>query len=89
MLLSVLICFYGKKISVSEFLRSARSSFLLFPIKKENRQRLYNLLSIFILKLIIFLIIVSDFFHPCLTFTILNCRIYRKTVLKAEKSSNR
>jgi len=54
MLLSVLICFYGKKISVSEFLRSARSSFLLFPIKKENRQRLYNLLSIFILKLIIF-----------------------------------
>ena len=36
-----------------EFLRSARSSFLLFPIKKENRQRLYNLLSIFILKLII------------------------------------
>ena len=44
--------FYGKKISVSEFLRSARSSFLLFPIKKENRQRLYNLLSIFILKLI-------------------------------------
>jgi hypothetical protein len=52
MLLSVLICFYGKKISVSEFLRSARSSFLLFPIKKENRQRLYNLLSIFILKLI-------------------------------------
>ena len=54
MLLSVLICFYGKKISVSEFLRSARSSFLLFPIKKENRQRLYNLLSIFILKLIVF-----------------------------------
>ena len=54
MLLSVLICFYGKKISVSEFLRSARSSFLLFPIKKENRQRLYNLLSIFILKLILF-----------------------------------
>ena len=53
MLLSVLICFYGKKISVSEFLRSARSSFLLFPIKKENRQRLYNLLSIFILKLIV------------------------------------
>jgi hypothetical protein len=52
MLLSVLICFYGKKISVSEFLRSARSSFLLFPIKKENRQRLYNLLSISILKLI-------------------------------------
>ena len=52
MLLSVLICFYGKKISVSEFLLSARSSFLLFPIKKENRQRLYNLLSIFILKLI-------------------------------------
>lgn len=52
MLLSVLICFYGKKISVSEFLRSARSSFLLFLIKKENRQRLYNLLSIFILKLI-------------------------------------
>ena len=49
----VLICFYGKKISVSEFLRSARSSFLLFPIKKENRQRLYNLLSIFILKLIV------------------------------------
>ena len=46
--------FYGKKISVSEFLHSARSSFLLFPIKKENRQRLYNLLSIFILKLIIF-----------------------------------
>jgi len=42
-----------KKISVSEFLRSARSSFLLFPIKKENRQRLYNLLSIFILKLIL------------------------------------
>lgn len=41
-----------KKISVSEFLHSARSSFLLFPIKKENRQRLYNLLSIFILKLI-------------------------------------
>jgi len=37
---------------VPEFLRSARSSFLLFPIKKENRQRLYNLLSIFILKLI-------------------------------------
>jgi len=56
MLLSVLICFYGKKISVSEFLRSARSSFLLFPIKKENRQRLYNLLSIFILKLINFFI---------------------------------
>ena len=53
MLLSVLICFYGKKISVSEFLRSARSSFLLFPIKKENRQRLYNLLLIFILKLIL------------------------------------
>lgn len=52
MLLSVLIRFYGKKISVPEFLRSARSSFLLFPIKKENRQRLYNLLSIFILKLI-------------------------------------
>lgn len=46
--------FMVKKISVSEFLRSARSSFLLFPIKKENRQRLYNLLSIFILKLIIF-----------------------------------
>lgn len=44
--------FYSKKISVPEFLRSARSSFLLFPIKKENRQRLYNLLSIFILKLI-------------------------------------
>ena len=57
MLLSVLICFYGKKISVSEFLRSARSSFLLFPIKKENRQRLYNLLSIFILKLIKILIL--------------------------------
>lgn len=57
MLLSVLICFYGKKISVSEFLRSARSSFLLFPIKKENRQRLYNLLSIFILKLIYFVAI--------------------------------
>jgi hypothetical protein len=54
MLLSVLIRFYGKKISVPEFLRSARSSFLLFPIKKENRQRLYNLLSIFILKLIDF-----------------------------------
>lgn len=34
-------------------LRSAHSSFLLFPIKKENRQRLYNLLSIFILKLIL------------------------------------
>lgn len=47
--------FMVKKISVSEFLRSARSSFLLFPIKKENRQRLYNLLSIFILKLIVFL----------------------------------
>ena len=46
--------FMVKKISVSEFLRSARSSFLLFPIKKENRQRLYNLLSIFILKLIQF-----------------------------------
>lgn len=46
--------FMVKKISVSEFLRSARSSFLLFPIKKENRQRLYNLLSIFILKLIEF-----------------------------------
>ena len=45
--------FMVKKISVSEFLRSARSSFLLFPIKKENRQRLYNLLSIFILKLIL------------------------------------
>jgi len=45
--------FRCKKISVPEFLRSARSSFLLFPIKKENRQRLYNLLSIFILKLII------------------------------------
>jgi len=44
--------FMVKKISVSEFLHSARSSFLLFPIKKENRQRLYNLLSIFILKLI-------------------------------------
>jgi len=44
---------FGKKISVPEFLRSARSSFLLFPIKKENRQRLYNLLSIFILKLIV------------------------------------
>jgi len=44
--------FRCKKISVPEFLRSARSSFLLFPIKKENRQRLYNLLSIFILKLI-------------------------------------
>jgi len=57
MLLSVLICFYGKKISVSEFLRSARSSFLLFPIKKENRQRLYNLLSIFILKLIFFFLL--------------------------------
>nr|UWF98471.1 MAG: hypothetical protein [Bacteriophage sp.] len=56
MLLSVLICFYGKKISVSESLRSARSSFLLFSIKKENRQRLYNLLSIFILKLIIYFI---------------------------------
>ncbi|EDY34059.1 hypothetical protein RUMLAC_00110 [[Ruminococcus] lactaris ATCC 29176] len=37
----------------------------------------------------IFLIIISDFCRPCLTFTILNCRIYRKTVLKAEKSSNR
>ena len=61
MLLSVLICFYGKKISVSEFLRSARSSFLLFPIKKENRQRLYNLLSIFILKLIIFIFIPPSF----------------------------
>lgn len=58
MLLSVLIRFYGKKISVPEFLRSARSSFLLFPIKKENRQRLYNLLSIFILKLILP-------YHPC------------------------
>nr|UVY36055.1 MAG: hypothetical protein [Bacteriophage sp.] len=46
--------FRCKKISVPEFLRSARSSFLLFPIKKENRQRLYNLLSIFILKLIFF-----------------------------------
>lgn len=45
--------FRCKKISVPEFLRSARSSFLLFPIKKENRQRLYNLLSIFILKLIL------------------------------------
>jgi len=61
MLLSVLIRFYGKKISVSEFLRSARSSFLLFPIKKENRQRLYNLLSIFILKLIIFLYFCPNF----------------------------
>jgi len=59
MLLSVLICFYGKKISVPEFLRSARSSFLLFPIKKENRQRLYNLLSIFILKLIIYFLFLS------------------------------
>jgi hypothetical protein len=48
--------FMVKKISVSEFLHSARSSFLLFPIKKENRQRLYNLLSIFILKLIFFLL---------------------------------
>ena len=47
--------FRCKKISVPEFLRSARSSFLLFPIKKENRQRLYNLLSIFILKLILVL----------------------------------
>lgn len=54
--------FYGKKISVSEFLRSARSSFLLFPIKKENRQRLYNLLSIFILKLINFHIFFTIFF---------------------------
>ena len=61
MLLSVLICFYGKKISVSEFLRSARSSFLLFPIKKENRQRLYNLLSIFILKLITIRLFSSNF----------------------------
>lgn len=52
MLLSVLIRFYGKKNKRARVLRSARSSFLLFPIKKENRQRLYNLLSIFILKLI-------------------------------------
>ena len=62
MLLSVLIRFYGKKISVPEFLRSARSSFLLFPIKKENRQRLYNLLSIFILKLIFFIYIFFSLF---------------------------
>jgi len=72
MLLSVLICFYGKKISVSEFLRSARSSFLLFPIKKENRQRLYNLLSIFILKLI--------FKNVNIKFDIFSC-FYRFAVL--------
>ena len=56
--------FMVKKISVSEFLRSARSSFLLFPIKKENRQRLYNLLSIFILKLILFADPFTD--APCI-----------------------
>lgn len=67
MLLSVLIRFYGKKISVPEFLRSARSSFLLFPIKKENRQRLYNLLSIFILKLIKKLKVYSTFSFFCST----------------------
>jgi len=72
MLLSVLICFYGKKISVPEFLRSARSSFLLFPIKKENRQRLYNLLSIFILKLI--------FKNVNIKFDIFSC-FYRFAVL--------
>ena len=57
--------FRCKKISVPEFLRSARSSFLLFPIKKENRQRLYNLLSIFILKLIIcvYFQIINPHFH--------------------------
>ena len=48
---------------MSEFLRSARSSFLLFPIKKENRQRLYNLLSIFILKLITFFIYIDKAIH--------------------------
>ncbi|UWH92990.1 MAG: hypothetical protein [Bacteriophage sp.] len=69
MLLSVLICFYGKKISVSESLRSARSSFLLFSIKKENRQRLYNLLSIFILKLIILFSLASE--QQRLNFTLL------------------
>ena len=73
MLLSVLICFYGKKISVSEFLRSARSSFLLFSIKKENRQRLYNLLSIFILKLIYFYVHIDNFIYfRCHVFAILH-----------------
>lgn len=57
--------FRCKKISVPEFLRSARSSFLLFPIKKENRQRLYNLLSIFILKLITIFCVKSKLNDPC------------------------
>jgi len=74
MLLSVLIRFYGKKISVPEFLRSARSSFLLFPIKKENRQRLYNLLSIFILKLIIFFAFFTFLFSVLFVYTITTTR---------------
>ena len=82
MLLSVLICFYGKKISVSEFLLSARSSFLLFPIKKENRQRLYNLLLIFILKLITICLFSSNFLLilKCYNNVFPVCHIFKHTL---------
>ena len=52
MLLSVLICFYGKKNKRVRVFTLCTLFFSAVSYKKENRQRLYNLLSIFILKLI-------------------------------------
>ena len=59
MLLSVLICFYGKKNKRVRVFTLCTLFFSAVSYKKENRQRLYNLLSIFILKLIIFFKIIS------------------------------
>ena len=53
MLLSVLICFYGKKNKRVRVFTLCTLFFSAVSYKKENRQRLYNLLSIFILKLIL------------------------------------
>ena len=54
MLLSVLICFYGKKNKRVRVFTLCTLFFSAVSYKKENRQRFYNLLSIFILKLIIY-----------------------------------
>jgi len=72
MLLSVLICFYGKKNKRVRVFTLCTLFFSAVSYKKENRQRLYNLLSIFILKLI--------FKNVNIKFDIFSC-FYRFAVL--------
>lgn len=65
MLLSVLICFYGKKNKRVRVFTLCTLFFSAVSYKKENRQRLYNLLSIFILKLITVFCVKSKLNDPC------------------------